>query len=122
MYKQIDGVSMGGSLGIVLANIIVAKFEKIVVENLIKSGTVKFYARHIDVTLLVVKRKDIDYILQKFNSFDKSLKFAIDTFKHCVPYFLDLKICPNGLGIYHKNTQTGQYTNTTSFTLWEWKT
>ena len=33
---QIDGVSMGGSLGPVLANIIMTKFEKVVLENLIK--------------------------------------------------------------------------------------
>ena len=26
------------------------------------------------------------------------------------------------MGIYHKNTQTGQYTNINSFTLWKWKT
>ena len=91
------------------------EFEKVVVENLIKTGIVKFYARY------VVKRKDIDFILQKFNSFDKSLKFTIDIFEHCVPYFLDIEICLNGLGIYHKNTQTGQYTNINSFTIWKWK-
>ena len=39
-----------------------------------------------------------------------------------MPQFLDIKICPNGLGIYHKNTQTGQFTNIESFTLWKWKT
>ena len=122
MYEQIDGVSMGGSLGPVLANIIMTEFEKVVVENLIKTGIVKFYARYVDDTLLVIKRKDIDFILQKFNSFDKSLKFTIDTFEHCVPHFLDIEICPNDLGIYHKNTETGQYTNINSFTLWKWKT
>ena len=39
-----------------------------------------------------------------------------------MPHFLDIEICPNGLGIYHKNTQTGQYLNIESFTLWKWKT
>ena len=39
-----------------------------------------------------------------------------------MPHFLDIEICPNGLGIYHKNTQTGQYTNIEFFTLWRWKT
>ena len=113
---------MGGSLGPVLAHIIMTEFEKVFVENLINTGTVKFYARYVDGTLLVIKRKDIDFILQKFNSFDESLKFIIDTFEHCVPHFLDIKICSNGLGIYHKNTETGQYTNINSFTLWKCKT
>ena len=39
-----------------------------------------------------------------------------------MPHFLDIEICPSGLGIYHKNTQTGQYKNIESFTLWKWKT
>ena len=38
-----------------------------------------------------------------------------------VPHFLDIEICPNGLGIYHKHTQTVQYVNFDSFTLWKWK-
>ena len=88
MYEQIDRVSMGGSLGPVLANIIMTEFEKVVVENLIKTGIAKFYARYVDDTLLVV----------------------------------DIEICQNGLGIYHKNTQTVQYTNINSFTLRKWKT
>ena len=122
MYEQIDVVSMGGCLGPVLTNIIMTEFEKVVAENLIKTGILKFYARFVDGTLLVIKRKDIDFILQKFSSFDKSLKFTINTFEHCVPHFLDIEICLNGFDIYHKNTETGQYTNINSFTVWKWKT
>ena len=51
-----------------------------------------------------------------------SLKFTVDTFLNCVSHFLDIEICPNGFGIYHENTQTGQYTNIESFTLRKWKT
>ena len=57
MYEQTDGVSMGGSLGPVLANIIMTEFEKVVVENLIKTGTVKLYARYVDDSLLVIKKR-----------------------------------------------------------------
>ena len=53
--------------------------------------------------------------------FNKNLKFTTDSFENCVPQFLDTEICPNGLGIYHKNTQTGQYTNIEFFTSWKWK-
>ena len=60
-------------------------------------------------------------VLNKFNSFDDNLKFTIDTFENCVPHFLDIEICPNGLGIYHKHTQDGQYVNFDSFTLRKWK-
>ena len=49
---------------------------------------------------------------------------TVDTLRSilCVPHFLHIEICPNGLGIYHKNTLTGQYTNIESFTSWKWKT
>ena len=43
-------------------------------------------------------------------------------FENSVPHFLDIEICPNGLGIYHKHTLTGQYLHITSYTLWRWKT
>ena len=55
------------------------------------------------------------------NSFHDNLKFTIDTFENCPPHFLDIEICPNGLRIYHKHTQTGQYVSFDSFTLWKWK-
>ena len=122
MYEQTDGVSMGGSLGPVLANIIMTECEKVIVNQLIENSIVKFYIRYADDTLLVLKKKDIDIVLNKFNRFNKNLKFTVDTFENCVSHFMDIEICPSGLGIYHKNTQTGQYTNIESFTLWKWKT
>ena len=122
MYEQTDGVSMGGSLGPVLANIIMTECEKVIVNQLIENNIVKFYIRYVDDTLLVLKKKDIDIVLNKFNSFNKNLKLTVDTSENCVTHFLDIEICPNGLGIYHKNTQTGQYTNIESFTLWKWET
>ena len=36
IYKQIDGVSMGLSLGLVLANVIMTEFERLVVDKFIK--------------------------------------------------------------------------------------
>ena len=71
---------MAGFLEAALANIIMTELEKVVAENLIRTGIVKFYARYVDNTLLVIKRKDTDFILQKFNYFDKRLKLTIDTF------------------------------------------
>ena len=121
MYEQLDGVSMGGSLRLVLANIIMTECEKVIVGKLIEDDIVNFYVRYIDDTLLAIKRTDISYVLNRFNSFDNNLKFKIGTFENCVPHFLNIKICPNGLGIYHKHAQTGQYVNFDSFTLRKWK-
>ena len=55
---------MGGSLGPVLANIIMTKFKKVIVDKLIEND--KFYVRYVDDTLLVIKRADILYVLNKF--------------------------------------------------------
>ena len=68
-YEQIDGVSMGGSLGPVLANIILTEFEQVIINPLINSGIVKFYCRYVDDTLLLVKRNGIDFLLNKFHSY-----------------------------------------------------
>ena len=42
IYVQKDGVSMGSSLGPVLANIILTEFERIIVSELIADGTIQF--------------------------------------------------------------------------------
>ena len=110
---------MGGSLGPVLANIIMTECKKVIVDKLMKEKVIMFYTRYVDDTLLIIKKRDINYVLNQFNSFDKNLKFTIDTFENSVPHFLDIEI---GLGIYHKHTQTGQYVHITSYTLWRWKT
>ena len=80
LYKQIDSIYMGSSLGPVLANIIMMELEKIVISDLINSGLIKFYVRYVDNTLLLAKEDDIDNIVQQFNAFDDNLKFIIDKF------------------------------------------
>ena len=122
IYEQKDGVSMGASLGQVLANIIMSECEKLIVDNSVNEGTIKFYVRYVDDTLLLVKRQDIDKVLKAFNGFDKNLKFTVAKFENETTHFLDLEICPNGLTIFRKNTYAGQYINMDSFTLWKWET
>ena len=129
-YEQKDSVSMVASLGAVLANIIMTECEKVIVDNLAKEGTIKFYIGYADDTLLLLERQDIcksiwdkrqkqKILLKAFNGFDKNLKFNIDRLENETPHFLDLEICPNGLIIFPKNTHTWQYINKNSFTLWK---
>ena len=84
---------------------VMTKYRKVLADKLIEDGIIKFYVRYVDDTLLVIKRTDISWALNKFNSFNGNLKFTINAFENCVPYFLDIELCPNGLGIY----QTGKY-------------
>ena len=59
MYEQTDGVSMGGSLGPVLANIIMTECEKVIVNQLIENKIIKLYIRYVDDTLLFSERKTL---------------------------------------------------------------
>ena len=93
---------MGGSLEQVLVNITMAESEKVIVTQLIEINIVKFYIKYVDDTLLALIKKDIAIVRNKVNSFNKNLKFTVDTSEYCVPHFLDIKICPIGLGIYQK--------------------
>ena len=63
LYEQVDGVSMGGSLGPVLANILMTECEKVIVDKLMKEKVVMFYTRYVVDTLLIIKKRDINYVL-----------------------------------------------------------
>ena len=104
-----------------LANLILTEFEKLVVDDLVNSGILKFYRRYVDDTLVLMKVSDIPFVLNKFNSFDKNLKFTVDTFDSRKVHFLDLEISQSGIDIYRKPTHTGQYTHFDSFKPWHAK-
>ena len=80
---------------------------------------ITFYCKYVDDTLLLIKSSDtIDVILDHFHKFDKNIRFTYDLFENtnAHAYFLDINISPNGIGIYRKDTFTGQYTNFDSLT------
>ena len=66
-------VSMGSPLGPVLVNIIMTELERVIVEPLITSGKIKFYARYVDDTLLLAKEEDINLSLTSLLHFIKIL-------------------------------------------------
>ncbi|XP_066931458.1 uncharacterized protein [Clytia hemisphaerica] len=121
LYEQLDGVSMGSSLGPVLANIIMTELEQSVIKPYIDSGIVKFYSRYVDDTLLVIRPVDIDKVHCSLNKFDKNLQFTVDKFEDETPHFLDLEIAPDGLSIFRKDTNTGLYTNFDSYAPWSYR-
>ena len=74
LYDQADGVSMGGSLSRLLANIIMTELEKNVVEKFIDNKILIFYGRYANETL-VIKPEHLD------------LRFTVNTFDGLVPHF-----------------------------------
>ena len=121
LYEQTDGVSMGGSLGPLLANIIMVELESKVIRPLIDDGTIKFYTRFVDDTLLLLKQEDIERVKTELERFDANLKFTYDMFENETPHFLDIEITSNGLKIYRKDTFTGHYTDFSSFVPWSYR-
>ena len=73
------------------------KLENTIVKELVHKSLVKLYLRYIDDTLLSVKEKDINHIHKRLNSFDKSIKFTVDTLPDGNVHFLDIKIDKNHL-------------------------
>ena len=55
----------------------------------------KFYCRYVDDTLVMIKKDKIQHVLNSFNSFDKNLRFTVDTFDDGNIHFLDIKILNN---------------------------
>ena len=64
MYEKIHGVSTGGSLGPVLANIIMTECEKVIFNQQMENNIAKFYIRYVDDTLLVLRKKDTNIVLK----------------------------------------------------------
>ena len=84
---------------------------------------IQFYIRYVDDILVMVKVDDIDEVQNRFNSFDKNLKFTVDKFEDDVIHFLDIIIHQDGqTDIYTKPTNTGQYSDFDSFVPWRYKT
>ena len=89
-YEQCAGLSLGSSLGPVLANIILTQFENVIVKPLIETSVLTFYCRYVDGTLVMIKKDKIQHVLNSFDSFDKNLRFTVDTFDDGNIYFLDI--------------------------------
>ena len=122
IYKQTDGVSMGSSLGPVLANIIMIQMESEIVKPLESKGVIKHYMRYVDDTLVLIKPENIETVLRKFNSFHNNLHFTVDSFDGRDIHFLDPKIEGIETDVYDKPTHTGQYFDFTSQSPWNLKT
>ena len=82
---------MGSSLGPLLANAIMTELEDVVIKPRIANGTIKFYTRFVDDTLLVIKPDNVKEVHNFLNKFDKNLRFTVDMFQNKVPHFLDLR-------------------------------
>ena len=113
---------MGSPLGPLLANVFMTELEKDIKQKLIDKKFIKFYIRYVDDTLLLAKDEDIDPILKELNSYNKNIRFTVDSFINEDVHFLDIKVHQNNTNICYKDTHTGRYTHYRSQTPWKLKT
>ena len=99
------------------------EFEKVVVQDLVNNGTLPFYTRYVDDTLVLIQPDNIDLVLNAFNKFMPGIVFTRDVFNDGNIHFLDITINGTNLetSVYNKPTNTGQYINYDSFTPWRLK-
>ena len=72
-----------------------------------------------DTIILAIKRNTITTIEEHFYKFDRDIRFTFDLFENTTPHFPDINIASDGLGIYKRDTFSGQYTNFESFVSWQ---
>ena len=63
LYGQVDGVSMGSTLGPLIANLIITGAERVVVKGLFNYGYLKFYIKLMDDMLVLMKKPDVPMVL-----------------------------------------------------------
>ena len=97
---------------------IMTELEDVVINPIIANGTIKFYNRFVDDTLLLIKPDNVKEVHNSLNKFEKNLRFTVDMFQNKIHHFLDLELFPDGISISCKDTNTGLYVNFKSFVLW----
>ena len=91
MYEQVDGVSMGSSMGPLLANTIMTQLEKTVIKPVIEKGTIKLYGFYVDDALFLVKSNDIDRIHKALNNLTRTSNSLLIDLKMKYLIFLILR-------------------------------
>ena len=82
---------MRSPLGPVIVNVIMNELENIIVKDLVDKSLIKVYMQYVDDTSLLAKQKDIKFIHERLNSFDKNMNFTTDNFPDGNVHFLDIQ-------------------------------
>ena len=112
-YRQVDGVVMGSSLGPLLCDIFVRKFENGLLKELIENFDL--YKPYMDDILIVCNNSlNIENILFLFNRCHGFIKFTMERESNDSLPFLDILLIKRIEGsvkwrLYRKSTWNGQY-------------
>ena len=126
LYKEIDGVAMGLSLGPTLANAFLCHYEKLWLDSCPPEFKPVVYRRYVDDIFVLFKSKDHLLLFAKYmNTKHKNLKFTFDFEQNNSFSFLDVKITRGSNGfstsVFCKATFSGVFTNFYSFIFESYK-
>ena len=127
LFKQIDGVAMGSSLGPIMANIFMCYMEKMWLENCPVHFRPILYRRYVDDCFLLFTSPDhIELFKSYLNSKHPNIKFTTETESNGSLPFIGINVTHDGLSfstsVFRKPTDTGLGMNYLSFTQSTYKT
>ena len=106
VYKQIDGVAMGNSLGPILANIFMAHLEEEAILNNTNEFQPAFYRRYVDDTFCVFNNlREAEQFLEFMNGVHPSMSFDMETEVEGKLGFLDTWVQRTGSGSAQLSTK-----------------
>lgn len=118
-FKQVYDTSMGNPLSCFLANIFIANLELNLKDQ---PGFTRFWRRHVDDILVIIKKDHIDNFLKKLH---ETIKFTVEKERDNILPFLDLMLTRNNekieISVYRKPTNTHRYIPANSHTSYQHK-
>lgn len=89
-YKQADSLAMGSPLSPIFANIVMSEILRVSLPRL--PNQPKIMCVYVDDSFAIVKRNDVDLMLETFNSFNSNMGFTCEREKDNTICFLDVQV------------------------------
>lgn len=89
-YKQADSLAMGSPLSPIFADIVMTEILRVSLPGL--PNQPKIMCVYVDDSFAIVKRNDVDLILEAFNSFNDNMRFTCEREKDGTICFLDVQV------------------------------
>lgn len=114
IYRQIDGLTIGGCASSIMADFVVTDIMQEVVQNC--GYDPKLMVKYVDDILAVVPKEELENTLSIFNTIHPSLKFTVEIEDNCSIPYLDIRIIRNKDGtvstdFYQKPTCSNRILN-----------